>query len=102
MSENQTPPTQRAFTEEVEIASKELVDRVKELIQEGNVRRLIIRDTDGKSLLEIPLTGGVVVGAALVAMSPVMAAIGALVALVARVRLEIVREIPDSAEVTKD
>jgi hypothetical protein len=82
---------ERTWVEEIEIAGNELVDRVKELIQEGNVRRLIIRRSDGTTLMEIPLTAGVVAGGVVTVFAPLLAALGALAALVAEIRLEIVR-----------
>jgi hypothetical protein len=60
---------------------------VKELVHEGNVRRIIIKDADGKTLIEIPLTVGVV--GALVA--PVAAAVGAIAALAADYSLVVER-----------
>ena len=81
----------RTWTEEIEVAGKDLVDRIKELIEEGNVRRLIIREPDGDVLVEIPLTPAVGVGAVVAIVAPVLAALGALAALVARLKIEIVR-----------
>lgn len=77
--------------EEIEIAGSQLVEQVKELINEGNVRRLIIRTQDSKVLLEIPLTAGVAVGGVVTIFAPVLAAIGALAALIAKVKVQIVR-----------
>jgi hypothetical protein len=85
----------RAF-EQFEIAGGQLVDRIKDIIEEGNVRRVIIRNPEGRVLLEIPLTVGAVAGGALLFLYPVIAAVGALAALVARVTVEIVREEPDA------
>jgi hypothetical protein len=82
---------ERTWVEEIEIAGNELVERVKELIGEGNVRRLIIRRSDGTSILEIPMTAGVVAGGVMTLFAPLLAALGALAALMARVRVEIVR-----------
>ena len=84
-------PEERTWIEEIEVAGSQLVDRVKELVSEGNVRRLIIRNQAGETLLEIPLTAGVVVGGALTVFYPLLAALGALAALVARIKIEIVR-----------
>ncbi len=81
----------RSWTEEIEITANELVDRVKGLIEEGNVRRLIIRKADGDILLEVPLTAGVAVGGAVTIIAPVLAALGAMAALLVKVRLDIVR-----------
>jgi uncharacterized protein DUF4342 len=69
----QTPPR----TEEFRITGDELLARVRALIHEGNIRRIIIRNEAGQTLIEIPMTVGVV-GAALL---PVWAAIGAVAAL---------------------
>jgi len=66
-------------TEEFRVNGEELVAKIKQLIHEGNIRRIIIKDREGSTLIEIPLTLGVV-GALLI---PVWAAIGALAALVA-------------------
>jgi diacylglycerol kinase family enzyme len=82
---------EHTWTEQIEIAGSELVDRTKELIAEGNVRRLIIRTPDDEKLLEVPLTAGVVVGGAFTVLAPVLAALGAMAALLARVKVEIVR-----------
>jgi hypothetical protein len=82
---------ERTWVEEIEIAGSELVERVKELIQEGNVRRLIIRRSDGTTLMEIPLTAGVVAGGVVTVFAPLLAALGALAALVAEIKLEIIR-----------
>lgn len=63
--------------EEFEISGSRLVEKVKELVEEGNIRRIVIKQK-GKTLLEIPLTAAVV-GAFI---SPILAAVGALAALV--------------------
>jgi hypothetical protein len=81
----------RDWTEEIQVTGNELVDRVKKLVAEGNVRRLIIRKPGGESLLEIPLTTGVVAGGTVTILAPVLAALGALAALLADFRVEIVR-----------
>jgi Domain of unknown function (DUF4342) len=88
----EAPQAQHSWVEEIEIASDQLVARVKELIAEGNVRRLIIRAPDNKVFFEIPLTAGVAVGGVVTLFAPLLAALGALAALIARVKVEIVRE----------
>lgn len=65
-------------TEEFRVNGEELVAKLKELLHEGNIRRIIIKDKEGRTLIEVPLTIGVV-GAILL---PVWAAIGAIAALV--------------------
>ena len=82
---------QHSITEKVTLSGNQLVDYVKNLIAAGNVRRLIIRKPNDEVLLEIPLTAGVAVGGALTAMAPVLAALGAMAALLTQVKVEIVR-----------
>ena len=86
-----TEEDEPTFTEHIEIAGNELVERTKELIEEGNVRRLIIRNQEDEVLLEVPLTAGVVVGGAVTIVAPVLAALGALAALLTHVKIEVVR-----------
>ena len=75
------------FSEEFKVKGEELVEKVKQLLHEGNVRRLIIKDETGKVYLEIPVTFGVI-GAIL---APMLAAVGALAALVADLKIEVIR-----------
>ena len=98
--EPQKPKQQRDWVEEMEVAGNELVDRVKALVAEGNVRRLIIRNANNEVLIEVPLTSAVVVGGVATLVSPVLAALGALAALFAKLKLDIVRaeDIDDDAE----
>jgi len=65
-------------TEEFRVNGEELLAKIREIIHEGNIRRIIIKDKDGKTVMEIPLTLGVV-GALL---APTLAALGAVAALV--------------------
>lgn len=75
-------------TEIFEIKGEDLVKKVKELIHEGNVRRIIIKNKEGKVLIEFPLTVGVV-GALLL---PALAAVGAVAALVTECSIVVERE----------
>jgi hypothetical protein len=77
-------------TEEYKIDSKDLLSRVKQIVHEGNVRRIIIKNDAGHSLLEIPLSIGVV-GAVLL---PVWVAIGAIAALTAHYTLVVEKDVP--------
>ena len=70
--------TQNTTKEEFSVSGDQLLGKVKELINEGNVRRIIIKNKDSEQLVVLPLTVGIV-GAVLV---PMMAAVGALAALV--------------------
>lgn len=87
---------ERHINEQLEVAGNQVVDRVRQLIEEGNVRRLILRNPEGRVLLEIPLTAGVAVGGAVFWLNPLLAGLGAIAALLARVSIEIVREEPDA------
>ncbi|NDJ74656.1 MAG: DUF4342 domain-containing protein [Chloroflexi bacterium] len=89
--ENGEPKEPRTIIEEIELEGRQLVDRVKEILHEGNIRKLSIKDANGRYLLEIPLTVGVVAGGVFALASPVAAALGALAALVADVKLEVTR-----------
>jgi Domain of unknown function (DUF4342) len=68
---------EKFHTEEFHINGEELLARIKKLVHEGNIRRIIIKNKEGKTLMEIPMTFGVV--GALIA--PQLAAIGAIAAL---------------------
>ncbi len=70
---------EKMHTEEFQVKGEEIVAKIKELLHEGNIRRVIIKNEDGKTMIDIPLTIGVV--GALVA--PQLAAIGAIAALLA-------------------
>ncbi len=79
----------RTFWENIKVEGGELLERVKELIHEGNVRRIIIRQGD-RTVAEFPLTVGLVgtVGA------PILAAVGALAALLTNCSIAVEREQP--------
>jgi CBS domain-containing protein len=64
--------------EEFKVSGEDLVDKIKELVHEGNIRRILIKDKDNRILLDIPLTFGVLG----VLVAPQLAALGALAALV--------------------
>lgn len=70
------------------INGEDLLKKVKEIIKEGNVRKITIKNKDGKTLIMFPLTIGVV-GAVI---SPVLAAVGAIAALVTECTISVERE----------
>jgi hypothetical protein len=78
----------RPRTQEFTIDGDEVVAKVKELIHEGNIRRITIKNEEGRTMLEVPLTLGLI-GAALL---PVFAAIGAAAALATRCTIVVERE----------
>jgi len=75
------------FVEEVQVLGRDLVEKVKSLIHEGNVRRIIVRDEHGNTFVEIPVT----VAAVSAVLAPVLAALGAISALVAKFTIVVVR-----------
>ena len=70
-------------TEEFVVNGEEVIGKIKELINEGNIRRIIIKDMDDKVLIEIPLTIGVVIAV----LAPVLAAVGALAAIITKCKI---------------
>jgi len=79
------------FVEEVQVVGRDLVDQVKSLIHEGNVRRIIIKDVQGNTFVEIPVT----IAAVGIVLAPVLAAVGAISALVAKFTIVIERAEPN-------
>ncbi|GAB3295882.1 MULTISPECIES: DUF4342 domain-containing protein [Pseudoclavibacter] len=83
--------------EEFKVSGENLLGKVKELIHEGNVRRVFIKNDDGTTLLEIPLTAGLAVTVVAAALAPVLVAVGAIAALVTQVTVGVDRREPGSA-----
>jgi hypothetical protein len=81
-------------TNEFKVRGEELLRKVKEIVHEGNARRIIIKDEKGDTYLEIPLSIGVV-GALFL---PVIAALGAMAALAANFTLQVVRRVDEEPE----
>lgn len=81
-------PSDNVYQEEFQLTGEAVVAKIKEIIQAGNVRRIILKNEEGKILIEVPLTIGVV-GAILL---PVWAAIGAIAALAAKLTLVVEKE----------
>lgn len=79
--------------EEFSIDGDKLVAKVKELIHESNIRRITVKNEEGVVLVEIPLTVGVVGGVVVTALAPVIAALGAIGALVAHLTIAIEKDI---------
>ena len=81
----------KAFSEELKIKGSELVGRVKELIAEGNVRKIVVLKENGDVMFEVPMNAGVAVGGVLTMMAPVLAGLGAAAALLSNVRVRVER-----------
>lgn len=75
-------------TEEFKVDGEDLLRRVKALINEGNVRKITVKTKEGKTIVELPLTLGVVG----IALAPVLAAVGAIAALVTECTIVVERE----------
>ena len=77
--ENQTQaePKKRRWVEEIEVTGNRLVERVEELLQESSTKRVVIKSQEGKELMSVPLTFGMVAGGILTLGAPLLAALGA-------------------------
>jgi hypothetical protein len=91
----ETDANKAETTEKIEVDGPSLVGKVKELAAEAQVKRLRVIEPDGDVAVDIPLTVGAIAGGAVVLAAPALAAIGAIAALVTRVKIEIVREVED-------
>jgi len=78
---------EKTHTEEFKVSGEELLSKVKELAREGNIRRVIIKNEKGRTLIDVPLTLGVVG----VLLAPQLAAVGAIAALLTRGTLVVER-----------
>ncbi len=88
--------TPKYRSEEFRVSGDRVVSKVKELINEGNIRRIILKNEEGHTLIEVPLTAGVAVGVATAWLFPVWAAIGAIAALAAHLTIVVERaDTPD-------
>jgi hypothetical protein len=81
-------------TEEFRVDGDRVVSKIKELVNEGNVRRIILKSEDGRTLIEVPMTVGLGVVGVAALVAPVLAAIGAIAAIVARVSIIVERDVP--------
>lgn len=76
--------------EQFKVAGNDLADKIRELIHEGNVRRIIIKDEQGHTFMEIPLT----VATVGIVLAPVLAAVGAIAAIVGKFTVVVERSAP--------
>ena len=83
-----TSGKKQAKTDTFQVKGDELLKKVKELIHQGNIRKITITNKEGKTILVLPLTLGVV-GAVL---APMLAAVGAIAALVTDCTITVERE----------
>ncbi len=78
-------------TEEFRLSGEAVVTKIRELIREGNARRIIVKNEEGHTIFEVPLTAGMAVGAATIWLFPLWAAIGAVAALATRLTIVVER-----------
>ena len=90
MTEAQTQ-TQQVRSEEFMIDGDQVVSKVKELLHEGNIRRLSLQTEAGETLIEVPLTIGLAGAVAGTLLAPMLIAIGALAAIVAKLKVKVER-----------
>ena len=83
----------KGFTEELKVEGKELVDTVKRIIHEGNVRRVVVRNPEGRTILDIPVNAGVL-GAV---VFPMIATLANIAVYAAKYTLIIERSGPPAA-----
>ncbi|MDI9629320.1 MAG: DUF4342 domain-containing protein [Acidobacteriota bacterium] len=79
------------FTEKIEVAGQNLLSTVKNLMSDASVRRIVIRNAEGRQLISIPLVVGIAGGALGIFMAPVLSAVAVIGGAVAKLKVEIVR-----------
>ena len=84
----------RTFSETIEVAGSQVIDQVKRVIREGNVRQLKITAKDSDFSLEMPMTVGVLIGGAVALTAPWLAILGVIAGFVTKVVIEVEREAP--------
>lgn len=87
-------PRSKQFVEKIEVAGDQLLGQLNVLVRDLNARRVVIKDQHGRELISLPLNVSIAAGGLATLASPMLAAVGALAALVARVQLEVEREEP--------
>jgi hypothetical protein len=87
-SECGTPVEKNVTTEEYQVTADEIAKKVKELVHEGNVSNLVVKDSNGNAVLSIPVTAGVVGGI----VAPVLVLIGALAMVMGKYTIVVVRK----------
>jgi len=85
--------TERTTKESFKVAADQIVEMLKKAVHEGNVRRVVIKQ-DGRSIVEFPLTVGVIG----TVFAPMLAAAGALAAVLSECTIEVERDVPDQKQ----
>lgn len=94
-TDTKTDAKEKVSTEELKISGDVLVTKIKELIAQGNVRRIIIKNEENHTLIEIPMTIGVIGSVISAVLFPVVAAVGVIGAMVAHLTVVIERQETD-------
>lgn len=81
----------RTCTEEIKITADRLVDTIKDIIHEGNVRHIVVKNAEGETVIEFPVSVGVVG----MLLAPTLAAVGALAVFAADYTIVVVRDAPE-------
>jgi len=98
MTENSGNTGSSDWYEEFKVRGDELMAKVREIIEEGNARRLYIKRENGETIFEIPLTAGVAVTAASAVLAPILVAVGAVAALATSVTIGVERPKADEED----
>lgn len=97
-------PSNRPWVDQVDRAGRQVADRTQELLEQGQTRRLVVRDGKGKAIVQLPLLIGLVAAAVLTIGAPWLVVLGGLVGFLAGLRLQVVLrrtrppELPDGQE----
>lgn len=95
MNEDKTADAKaRTFSESIEVAGSQVIEQVRRLVKEGNVRQLKITAKDSDFSLEMPMTVGVLIGGAVALTAPWLAVLGVVAGLVTKVVIDVEREAP--------
>ncbi len=89
----------QTFSDKFQSAGDQLLDSIKRLASESNVRKIVISNGDGKQLLTVPMNAGILVGGVAVIAAPTLAAIAALATLFSSFTVEVVRDAPEDADI---
>ncbi|MCS6836685.1 MAG: DUF4342 domain-containing protein [Anaerolineae bacterium] len=81
------------LVEELRVSGEQVVEKVRELIEKGNVRRLIVRRHNDEVIVELPLTPTVIGAGAMLVFAPIFTMLAVVVAYLAEVKIEVVRQV---------
>ncbi|MEO1352202.1 MAG: DUF4342 domain-containing protein [Cyanobacteria bacterium J06635_15] len=101
-TEAETNDQEKVTVEEFKVSGDALVAKIKELIHQGNIRRIIIKNQNGHTLIEIPMTVGVIGGAIGAVIFPVVAAVAVIGAMVTHLTVVIERQASSQSSDSED